>query len=155
MTVGYRSPFDATVVTRLKDAGAVITGKTNMDEFAMGSSSTNNVLNVINPHRGDHGEELCAGGSSGGSAVAVAAGLVWGLNLSRKATDVRAIGTDTGGSVRLPAAYCGVVGFKPTYGLISRYGVVSYAHSLDTVGIFSRDVESARTIFSSSIFDCG
>jgi aspartyl-tRNA(Asn)/glutamyl-tRNA(Gln) amidotransferase subunit A len=76
--VGYISPFDATVVTLLKDAGAVIAGKTNMDEFAMGSTSTNNVVNVINPHRGENGEQLSAGGSSGGSAAAVAAGLVWG-----------------------------------------------------------------------------
>ena len=78
LTIDYHSPFDATIVTLLKEAGALITGKTNMDEFAMGSTSTNNLINVINPYRGKNGRELCAGGSSGGSAAAVAAGLVWG-----------------------------------------------------------------------------
>ena len=147
------SPFDATVVTLLKEAGAVIMGKTNMDEFAMGSTSTNNRISVINPHHGKNGAELSAGGSSGGSAATVAAGLVWGYNYLYELLMSRAIGTDTGGSVRLPAAYCGIVGFKPTYGLISRYGVVSYAHSLDTVGIFSRDVEGAQSLFGETVSD--
>ena len=150
LTKDYKSPFDATIVSLLRSSGAIFPGKTNMDEFAMGSTSTNTRLKVINPHRGKNGEELSAGGSSGGSAAAVAAGLVWGLVSNVGKLTIRAIGTDTGGSVRLPASYCGIVGFKPTYGLISRFGVVAYAHSLDTVGIFSRDVNSAEIIFGNS-----
>ncbi|KAI5778888.1 amidase signature domain-containing protein [Geopyxis carbonaria] len=134
MLEGYVSPFEATVVARLRQAGAVVMGKTNMDEFGMGSHSTHT------PHGAVHNPlspSLSAGGSSGGSAAAVAAGLCHA-----------ALGTDTGGSVRLPASYCGIVGFKPSYGLLSRWGVVAYANSLDTVGILSRTTAVARDVFS-------
>ncbi|KAK1911376.1 hypothetical protein P3342_012677 [Pyrenophora teres f. teres] len=131
----FTSPYDATVVRLLKEAGVVIVGKTNMDEFGMGSHSTNShfgPVKMIKPSGG----EFSAGGSSGGSAVAVASDQVWA-----------ALGTDTGGSVRLPAAYTGVVGFKPSYGLLSRWGVIAYANSLDTVGIIGRDTLAVRHIF--------
>lgn len=121
---------------QLKDLGGRIVGKTNMDEFGMGSHSTNSPYGPVAQEL-DDGTKLSAGGSSGGSAVAVATG----------AADI-ALGTDTGGSVRLPAAYCGVVGFKPSYGMISRHGVVPYANSLDTVGFFARD---ADTIFKTLV----
>jgi aspartyl-tRNA(Asn)/glutamyl-tRNA(Gln) amidotransferase subunit A len=119
----YQSPFGATVTEKLRKAGALINGKTNLDEFGMGSHSTHS---YFGPVRGDSFDQLSVGGSSGGSAVAVAAGQC----------DV-ALGTDTGGSVRLPAAYTGIVGFKPSYGVVSRWGVVPYANSLDTVGILA------------------
>ncbi|MBE3044959.1 Asp-tRNA(Asn)/Glu-tRNA(Gln) amidotransferase subunit GatA [Candidatus Bathyarchaeota archaeon] len=124
----YKSPIEATIVTQLRARGGVLVGKTNMDEFGMGSHSTNSAHGpVLNPN---FTTPTSAGGSSGGSAVAVRLG----------EADV-ALGTDTGGSVRLPAAYTGVVGYKPSYGMISRWGVVPYANSLDTVGFFARDVE--------------
>ena len=133
---GYHSPFTATVVERLKSAGAVIAGTTNLDEFAMGSDSTNSYYGaVINSHVHD----LSAGGSSGGSAVAVATEQCHA-----------ALGTDTGGSVRLPAAYNGIVGFKPSYGTMSRWGVVAYANSLDTVGILAKTVTDARKLFTAT-----
>ncbi|KAI9811711.1 MAG: Trimeric GatFAB AmidoTransferase(AdT) complex subunit [Thelocarpon impressellum] len=128
----YTSPYDATVVRRLRDAGAVLAGKTNLDEFGMGSHSTNSHSGAVR----NVGGELSAGGSSGGSAVAVATSQCHA-----------ALGTDTGGSIRLPAAYTGTVGFKPSYGLVSRWGVVAYANSLDTVGVLARDVRSARELF--------
>jgi aspartyl-tRNA(Asn)/glutamyl-tRNA(Gln) amidotransferase subunit A len=131
----FQSPFDATVVEKLKHAGAMIVGKTNMDEFGMGSHSTHSHFGAVK-RKGTDGSEYSAGGSSGGSAVAVAE-----LKLEG------ALGTDTGGSVRLPAAYTGVGGFKPSYGTLSRWGVIPYANSLDTVGIFCSP-EHAQSLFS-------
>ncbi|KAJ4266534.1 Trimeric GatFAB AmidoTransferase(AdT) complex subunit [Fusarium torreyae] len=130
----HPSPFEATVVRQLRKRGASVVGKTNMDEFGMGSYSTNSVNGAVrNPLVKD--DEVSAGGSSGGSAVAVRLG----------DADV-ALGTDTGGSIRLPAAYTGTVGYKPSYGLISRFGVVPYANSLDTVGFLAKDVKPIHDI---------
>ncbi|KAM7192383.1 putative mitochondrial glutamyl-tRNA amidotransferase subunit A precursor [Rhypophila sp. PSN 637] len=122
----YTSPIEATIVAQLRKRGGVIVGKTNLDEFGMGSHSTHSFFGPVAQQQG----RFSAGGSSGGSAVAVAEG------------DAEiALGTDTGGSVRLPASYTGVVGYKPSYGMISRYGVVPYANSLDTVGFLAREVK--------------
>ena len=126
---GYVSPFEATAVARLRAAGAVVVGKTNMDEFGMGSHSTNSIHGPVRNPLALDGEPISAGGSSGGSAVAVVVG----------DADL-ALGTDTGGSVRLPASYTGTVGYRPSYGMISRYGVFPYANSLDTVGFIAREV---------------
>jgi len=136
---GFTPTYESTVTSKLFAQGAVMIGKTNMDEFAMGSANTNSYYGPVkNPYKRNDGKEVVPGGSSGGSAAAVSANLCMG-----------ALGTDTGGSIRQPAAFCGNVGIKPTYGRCSRWGMIAFASSLDQAGVFTRNVKDAAIMLES------